>query len=1012
MIDRTKGLRLVGMVLPGVLGAAFALHAAEPERTFNGPYTGRNLARVAFPIGGIGAGMFCLEGTGAISHVSMRNQMEVFHEPLTSAAICVLGQQGQPNVARVIEGPIPDWKYFGRPGTGNGGAGTSYGLPRFRQAEFLARFPFANIKLSDAAVPLDVQITGWSPFTPPDADPSSLPVGALEYRFRNRSDRAQKAVFSLNSRNFMGKGPIGPIEGGFVLYAAGGEERQRGGACAMFVEGLPATVDHCWFRGGWWDALTIAWHNVQTGTIVDNPPAIGEAPGASLFVPLSLAPEQEQTVRLLVCWYTPGSGIRYGSAARGPAFRGSPSHGSAKGQQPVSGFLGRGLVNTFDPDGDGSTGTLSSPEFTINKRYLHFLVGGGDYAGQTCVNLVVDGRVVDSATGNRTEQLTWATFDLAKLAGRRAKIHIVDQHTGPWGHILADHFVLSDEPIAALAGGKGNKIVSDPQRVTVLQDFEGNDYGAWVADPPAAASACSCTCCSGETCCTEQAPQTYVPWYSTQFRTVREVAEHWRKAYTELRRRSEQFRDAFYDTTLPPEVVEAVAANLTILKTPTVLRQHDGRLWCWEGCGDSAGCCAGSCTHVWNYAQALCHLFPSLERSLRKTEYFESQDARGRQAFRANLPIAPGGGAFDASDGQLGGVMKAYREWQVSGDDAWLIGFWPRIKQSLDYMIAKWDPRHTGLLEEDHHNTYDINYYGPDGHCGSFYLGALAAAIRMGEARGDDVRLYRDLLAKGRKRMESELFNGEYFGQIVMKEGLEQNFRPIKPDEQSAAYRRVAEIVNQQGPKYQYGNGCLSDGVLGLWMATACGLDEPLVDPAKVRSHLLAVHQHNLKHDLSAHANPQRPTYAMGDDGGLLLCTWPRGGKPLLPFVYSDEVWTGIEYQVASHLATIGCVEQALDIVRTCRRRHDGVRRNPFDEYECGHWYARAMSSYGLLQGLTGVRYEPASKTLYVASRIGEFRGFLATAAGFGTVTLKAGAAKLEVKSGQIAVDKTIVRPQ
>ncbi|MCP4644357.1 MAG: hypothetical protein GY851_28195, partial [bacterium] len=151
-------------------------YAAPEGREYNGPYAGANLNRIAFPIGGIGAGMFCLEGTGAISHVSVRNKMNFFNEPCTFAAVCV---KGEPNVARVIEGPIPDWKYFGRPGSGNGSGRTTYGLPRFEDATFLARFPFATIDLAGGDVPLDVTLTGWSPFIPGDADNSSLPVGAL-----------------------------------------------------------------------------------------------------------------------------------------------------------------------------------------------------------------------------------------------------------------------------------------------------------------------------------------------------------------------------------------------------------------------------------------------------------------------------------------------------------------------------------------------------------------------------------------------------------------------------------------------------------------------------------------------------------------------------------------------------------------------------------------------------------------------------------------------------------------
>ncbi len=969
-------------------------------RAFNGPYRGAQLNRVAFPIGGIGSGMFCLEGTGAISHVSLRHRMEFFHEPPIFAALYVAGDEGREPLARVLEGPLPDWKYFGAPGTGNGGTGTTYGLPRFGHAEMLARFPFADVALHDPSLPVEVTITGWSPFTPPDADPSSAPVGAIEYRFKNTSPRAIQAVFSWNTRNFLGDGSIGPIDGGFVLYAGRGPERDRQAALAVFVPDEQVTVDHCWFRGGWWDPLTIAWHHVSQGTVVDNPPVAGDAPGASLAVPLALAPGQERTLRLLLAWYTPTSELRFGNRAAGPAFRQAPSRGAARGQQAVSGFLGQGLVNTFEPDGDGAEGTLTSPPFPIDKRYLHFLVGGGNLPKEACVDLLVDDQVTHSAQGEGTEQLAWTTFDLAALRGKNAQVRIVDRHTGAWGHILADHFVLSDLPVAKLLTGTGNAIVDDPQRVQLLADFEGADYGQWVGQPAIGA------CCSGDSQCA--IPATYTPWYTTRFQAVQDVAGYWRQEYAQLRERSAVFRDTFYDSTLPPEVLEAVAANLTILKSPTILRQHDGRLWCFEGCSDASGCCAGSCTHVWNYAQAICHLFPSLERGLRQTEYQESQDEQGRQAFRANLPIAEGGGAFDASDGQLGGIMKAYRDWRISGDDQWLAEYWPLIKRSLDYMIAKYDPRHTGLLEEEHHNTYDINYFGPDGHCGSFYLGALAATVRMGQAVGEPVETYQALLDKGRARMVSELFNGEYFIQLVQQEGLTHPFTPIDRGGQSAAYQGTAEQVNREGPKYQYATGCLSDGVLGLWMAAVCGVEDEIIDNQLVRSHLLAVHKHNLKHDLSTHANPQRPTFAMGNDGGLLLCSWPRGGKPLLPFVYSDEVWTGIEYQVAAHLCMLGCVEQGLEIVRVCRQRYDGTRRNPFNEYECGHWYARALSSYSLLQGLTGVRYDALTKVLHVRSQVGDFRSFLATATGIGTVEQKDGQITLHVRHGEIPVERIV----
>jgi uncharacterized protein (DUF608 family) len=505
----------------------------------------------------------------------------------------------------------------------------------------------------------------------------------------------------------------------------------------------------------------------------------------------------------------------------------------------------------------------------------------------------------------------------------------------------------------------------------------------------------------------------FKPWYSNRFKDVSEVAAYWKTQYAQLHENSRLFTDAFYASTLPPEVIEAIAANLTILKSPTVMRQFDGRLWSFEGCGDKAGCCHGSCTHVWNYAQAIPHLFPALERSLRHTEFCESQNQEGHQTFRASLPIRPLKHDFHAAaDGQLGGIMKVYREWRISGDKAWLEKMYPMTKASMDYCIRTWDPRGKGLIEEPHHNTYDIEFWGPDGMCTSFYLGALSAIMEMGKflKKKKDVAVYKKLFDSGRRLLETELYDGEYFIQKIQVTGLNAP-SPLEAGQQTMVGKyseEAQELLEKEGPKYQYGTGCLSDGVLGAWIAKVCGLEDPF-DKTKIQSHLLAVHKHNLKHDLSDHANPQRPSYAFGDEGGLLLCSWPKGGKLSLPFVYSDEVWTGIEYQVASHLTLMGDVREGLEIVRTCRDRYDGRRRNPFNEYECGHWYARALASYGLLQGLTGIRFDAVDKTLYIDSKIGDFTSFLSTNTGFGTVSVKNGSPSLKVVLGNIPAEKVSV---
>jgi len=221
---------------------------------------------------------------------------------------------------------------------------------------------------------------------------------------------------------------------------------------------------------------------------------------------------------------------------------------------------------------------------------------------------------------------------------------------------------------------------------------------------------------------------------------------------------------------------------------------------------------------------------------------------------------------------------------------------------------------------------------------------------------------------------------------------------------QSSDTPEAAALLKKEGPKYQYGAGCLSDGVLGAWMAEVCGVDQVL-DSDKVISHLRAVHRYNLKADLSDCADPQRPSYALGAEGGLLLCSWPKGGQLSLPFPYSNEVWTGIEYQAASHMMRAGLVREGLEVVRACRNRYDGRVRNPFDEYECGHWYARAMSSYALLFGLSGARYDAVEKILYLRPSLkGDFRCFFSTATSYGTVGVRDGKPFYHPKSGSTEI--------
>ena len=506
------------------------------------------------------------------------------------------------------------------------------------------------------------------------------------------------------------------------------------------------------------------------------------------------------------------------------------------------------------------------------------------------------------------------------------------------------------------------------------------------------------------------APPPWHPYYSTQWKDARDVAAYIEQNYTSLRTRTVQFKNALFSSTFPPYVHDAVSSNLAILKSPTILREANGNVWGWEGCFPDAGCCHGSCTHVWNYAQALPHLFPALERTLRELELVRSMDERGHVNFRGAIPDGPVDHTFHAAaDGQLGGIMKVCRDWQISGDAAWLKRMYPLAKRSIDYCIATWDPDHRGALFEPHHNTYDIEFWGPDGMCTSIYLGALSAMAKMATAVSEtsDASLYGDLAQKCAKFMDASLFNGDYYQQKVdYKDLRDQSFAQLiaHVDDKSS---EMQQLLKREGPKYQYGSGCLSDGVIGAWMAAMYGIETPLTQK-NIHSTLQAIFRNNFRADLSQHANAQRPGYAMGHEPGLLLCSWPKGNKPTLPFVYSDEVWTGIEYQVASHLIHAGFVEEGLTIVKALRNRYDGRTRNPWNEYECGNWYARAMSSFALVGALSGFRYSAVDRTLWFGPKVKTrpFVSLFSAASGFGTIALDGHSLTVSVIEGELAIEK------
>ncbi len=241
----TLGALAGGSALGRAAAAPVDAPAGAPARGPDPVFRGPQLEHIAFPMGGIGAGMICLEGSGALTHVSVRNQPAVNNQPGLFAAISLGGPE---KVARVVEGQVPKWRLFEARHAATGSAPPGLGLPRFPSATFRAHFPFARVELEDPALPVTARITGWSPFEPGDADVSSLPVAGIEYTFTHVGHEIVDAVFSFNTRNFlpalMDEWQGGPepardaraIPGGFAIY--GGRVARRQAAGGRMVLGL------------------------------------------------------------------------------------------------------------------------------------------------------------------------------------------------------------------------------------------------------------------------------------------------------------------------------------------------------------------------------------------------------------------------------------------------------------------------------------------------------------------------------------------------------------------------------------------------------------------------------------------------------------------------------------------------------------------------------------------------------------------------------------------------------
>lgn len=475
-------------------------------------------------------------------------------------------------------------------------------------------------------------------------------------------------------------------------------------------------------------------------------------------------------------------------------------------------------------------------------------------------------------------------------------------------------------------------------------------------------------------------------YYTTQYKDAWDVIEKTYPKLNELEDKTLQFVNSFLSSDLPEVVKEAALFNLSTLRSQTVFRIADGHMMGWEGCMDNFGSCAGSCTHVWNYEQATAFLFGNLAETMRDVEFNYATRSNGSMSFRAGLPLINAQSGGVAADGQMGTIMKMYRDWQLSGDNEFLKKSWPNVKNALAFAWEEnsWDANADGVMEGSQHNTMDVNYSGPNPQMQFWYLGALKAAAKMANAMGDKefAKKCESIFAMGSKWTDENLFNGEYYEHMVLDPETKQE---------------ITDFSTPNMPRYQLAKGCLVDQLVGQYMAHICGLGY-LASEKNIKTTLKSILKYNSMETMENHFNNMR-SYALGDEKALLMASWPNG-RPKVPFPYFSEVMTGFEYAAAVGMMYEGMQPAGIEVVENIRDRYDGNKRSPFDEAECGHHYARAMASWGANLALSGFHYSTIEKSIAFTDKPGN--NFWSNGYAWGTAKISDTGIDIHVDSGII----------
>lgn len=913
-----------------------------------------DLARVGMTVGGIGCGTVYLSGDGRLY------VWDIFHQPHEGVVPATTGvPAGFENIAgagkNVRErdganyivppdadrhpGPFPqgfDLQIEGSPARSMDGKS-------WENVSFTGQWPAARIAYRDPNCPLEVDLFSWTPFVPLSLDDSSWPITVMEFTARNRSAKPVRATLGGRLGNpvlcLTGRGPdVTPAttvirEKGLAALAHGALRNQP--AAPEREDVLFADFEHDG-HGNW----------TSEGTAFGNGP-----------IPLKDVP-----------------GYQGNLGARGT--RAVNSHASAPGDSIAA--------------KDAATGSLLSPEFTIARSFIRLLLGGGARPGENGIEVVVDGRVVASATGRDANTMQPVWLDVSTHQGKAARIRLIDRATGPWGNTGADHIVFTDQAPATDADKRGD------WGTMVLAALDDN---ATTSPGPIGSVARSFDLAPGA----EITVSMFFAWhfpnggqlpgvganrprYTTRHADAATVARAFAAEHEHLRSSTLLWVRTWNDSTLPRWLLDRAILTTNTLQTTNCHVLENGRFWAWEG----IGCCPGTCAHVWHYAQGVARLFPEIERNLREiTDFGVAMRDDGAIPFRAEAAKTI------AIDSQTTTLLRVWREHLVSPDDTFLRRVWPGAKRALEWLI-RFDGGGRGgldgMLDGEQHNTLDAEWYGKV-HClCSLYLASLAAGEKIARAMGDDsfAAECARLRALGAEGMQS-LFNGEYYIQ-----------------EEDPAHATAIGV----------GTGCYIDQVIGQWWAHLTGLGR-IHDESHILSALHSLWKYNFSPEVGAFRKvfTRGRFYALPGEAGLLMCTWPKGGlredfMKHWQYAYFNECMTGFEWQAAAHMIQEGealgtgdaeslaalldgpddrraLTARGLAIARAIHDRYAPSRRNPYNEIECSDHYARANASYSVFLAACGFDYDGPAGRIGFAPKIQpeNFRAPFTGAEGWGTFT-------------------------